>query len=247
MILGPYKGGAITATGVPRADVADAAIDASLKKKKATTSKFERINFTGSGARMGLTVKIEMEARYQQGHEKASQVVPGTKMASYALELKESQPDPWKQFVTAIVSKGMGQMEQKTFPVTFPEDYPKKDFAGLTVDFTVLVKEIGETRVIEADTRPEEVQREEVASQLREQALRASNTAIEKQVKAALMESSQVDTDTKTNNVAWAKFGPESTAAMKWNFILEEVARFEDIEFEDVIPFLCEEASVQYK
>jgi len=247
VLLGPYRDGAISTTDVPRADVADAAVDAALKKKQATTSKFERINFTGSGARMGLTVKIEMEARYPAGHAKAGQMVPGTKMAGYKLELKESQPEPWRQFVAAVISKGMGQMEQKTFPVTFPEDYPKKDFAGGSLDFTVLVQEIGEMRPIEPDTRPEEVQREEVAQQLHEQAERASRSAIEKQVKAALMESSQVDTEAKTKAVTWAKFGPESERAMKWNFILEEIARMEDMPFDEVIPFLCAEADVQYK
>jgi len=247
VMLGPYRDGAISAIDVTRPDVTEAAVDAALKKKQATTSKFERINFTGSGARMGLTARIEMEARYAAGHEKAGQLVPGTKMADYKLELKEGQPEPRKQFVAAVVAKGMGQMEQKTFPVTFPEDYSKADFAGQTLDFTVLVREIGEMRPIETDTRPVAVQREELAQQLQEQAVRASRSAIEKQVKVALMDSSQVDTEAKTKAVTWAKFGPESERAMKWNFILEEIARVEDISFDEVIPFLCREADVQYK
>lgn len=247
MVLGPYKNGAISVTNVPRVDVSEASVDKAFEKKKATTSKFERINFTGSGARMGLTVVIEMEARYPAGHAKAGQLVPGTKMAGFKLELKEDQPEPWKQFVAAVVSKGMGQMEQKTFPVTFPADYKKGDFAGSTLDFTVLVREIGEMRPVEPDTRPEVEQRNELAAQLQEQATRAARSVIEKQIKAVLMETSQVDTEAKTKAVTWAKFGPESERAMKWNFIVEEIARMEDISFDEVIPFLCAEADVEYK
>lgn len=249
MTLGPYRGGAISAKEVPSPDVKEASIDAALAKKKATTSKFERINFTGSGARMGMTVAIEMEARYPAEHAKAGMPVPGTKMADYKLELKEEQPEPWRQFVKAVVEQGMGQMEQKTFPVSFPADYKKGDFAGSTLDFTVLVQEIGEMRPIEPDGRPEPEQRADVAAQLREQAARASQAAVEKQVKIALMDSSQVDTEAKTKVAkvaAWAKFGPESEKAMKWNFILEEVARLEGIPFDDAISFLCSEADVEY-
>lgn len=39
---------------------------------------------------------------------------------------------------------GMGAGEDKTLPVTFPEDYPGEDLAGKTLDFTVKVKEVKE-------------------------------------------------------------------------------------------------------
>jgi FKBP-type peptidyl-prolyl cis-trans isomerase (trigger factor) len=244
--LGPYKDGAISITQVPSPDVSDAAVDSALAKKKAKKTKFERINFTGSGARMGLTVVIEMEAKYAGSHPKAGLPIPGTKMKRFELELKEDQPEPWRQFVAAIVEKGMGQMEQKTFPVSFPEDYRKADFAGLTVDFTVLVKEIGETRPIEPDMRPDSEQRLEMASQLRAQAQKRCQEAIDAQLKEQLLQSSSADTELKTKSVSWAKFGPESEKSLKWNCILEEVARVEDIPFADVLPFLRREAVVQF-
>lgn len=39
--------------------------------------------------------------------------------------------------------RGMKAGETKTFPLTFPEDYPGKEVAGKTAEFTVTVKEVG--------------------------------------------------------------------------------------------------------
>lgn len=244
--LGPYKGGAVKVTKVPRPEVQDKAIEAALQKRKKTTQKFERINFTGSGAGLGMAVKIEMEAKWSAGHPEAGKPIKGTKMADFDLELKEDQPEPWRQFVTAIVERGMGQMEQKTFPVAFPADYKKADFAGKTADFTVLVREIGELRPIEPDTRPDDVQRSEIAETMQQVAKDKSVELIDKQIKESLLASSAVDTEAKTKNVAWAKFGPESERAMKWNFIQEEISRAEGLPFEKVMPFLREEAAIEY-
>lgn len=246
VILGPYSQGSISVAGVPSPKVDEAMVDKALATKKATTTKFERINFTGSGAKKGHTVNIEMEAKYGRGDPKQGLPVPGTKVKGFKLELKDAQPEPWKQFVSAIVEKGMGQMEQKSFPVTFPGDYKKADFAGKTVDFTVLVLEIGVTKPVEADPRPDTEQREELASSLREQKLKASHEVIDREIKASLLKSSVVDTASKTKSVTWAKFGPESEKAMKWNFILEEVSRQEGIPFAEVMPFLRSRADLQY-
>jgi len=244
--LGPYKAGAMRVVGVPRPDVKDEAVEAALQKRRTTTRKFERINFTGSGARLGLTVKVEMDAKWSAGHPEAGQPIKGTKMSGFELELKEDQPEPWRQFVKAIVEKGMGQMEQKTFAVSFPADYKKADFAGKTADFTVLVREIGEMRPIEPDTRPDEVQKGEIAAKLRQDAEEKASDLIDQQIREGLLKSSAVDTEAKTKSVSWAKFGPESERAMKWNFILEEIGRAEGLPFEKVLPFLRAEADVQY-
>mmetsp|Transcript_85747 Transcript_85747/g.239773 ORF Transcript_85747/g.239773 Transcript_85747/m.239773 type:complete len:350 (-) Transcript_85747:208-1257(-) len=244
--LGPYRSRAIKVTGVPQTDVSDATIDAALAKKQSQKTRFERINFTGSGARLGLTVLIDMEAKHPVGHPDQGMPIPGTKLKGYALELKEGQPEPWRQFVVAITERGMGQMEEKTFAVSFPEDYRKPAFAGKTVDFKVLVREIGEMQPVEPDTRPHDEQRLEIATELRRQAEKRSFDVIDKQLRETLLKTSQVDTDSKTKNVAWAKFGPESERAMKWNFILEEVARAEGIDFSNVMQFLRAEADIDY-
>jgi len=46
---------------------------------------------------------------------------------------------------------GMMPGEQKTFPVTFPEDYHNKDLAGIAVSFTVTLKEIRKEVIPDAD------------------------------------------------------------------------------------------------
>jgi trigger factor len=46
---------------------------------------------------------------------------------------------------------GMMIGEQKTFPVTFPEDYHNKDLAGIAVSFTVTLKEIRKEVIPDAD------------------------------------------------------------------------------------------------
>eukprot|EP00976_Prorocentrum_cordatum_P016536 332600-Prorocentrum_minimum.AAC.1 len=44
---------------------------------------------------------------------------------------QEGKTGIFAQFVTEIVSKGMGQEESKIFVVTFPEDYPKEQLRGM--------------------------------------------------------------------------------------------------------------------
>ncbi|CAE8697383.1 unnamed protein product, partial [Polarella glacialis] len=87
--LGPYRDKAIVVEGVPRPDVEDAAIDAAFQKKKAKKTEFVRINFTGSGARLGLTVIIDFEGKRGAGHPERGMPIPGTKMTGHQLELKE--------------------------------------------------------------------------------------------------------------------------------------------------------------
>ena len=47
--------------------------------------------------------------------------------------------------------RGMKAGEEKTFPLTFPEDYPGKDVAGKTAQFTVTVKEVGRPELPEVN------------------------------------------------------------------------------------------------
>lgn len=47
--------------------------------------------------------------------------------------------------------RGMKAGEEKTFPLTFPEDYPGKEVAGKTAEFTVNVKEVGRPELPEVD------------------------------------------------------------------------------------------------
>jgi trigger factor len=47
--------------------------------------------------------------------------------------------------------RGMKAGEAKTFPLTFPEDYPGKEVAGKTAQFTVTVKEVGRPELPEVN------------------------------------------------------------------------------------------------
>lgn len=47
--------------------------------------------------------------------------------------------------------RGMKAGETKTFPLTFPEDYPGKEVAGKTAEFTVTVKEVGRAELPEVN------------------------------------------------------------------------------------------------
>ncbi|MCD8516744.1 MAG: trigger factor [Burkholderiaceae bacterium] len=47
--------------------------------------------------------------------------------------------------------RGMKAGETKTFPLTFPADYPGKDVAGKTAEFTVTVKEVGRPELPEVN------------------------------------------------------------------------------------------------
>jgi trigger factor len=47
--------------------------------------------------------------------------------------------------------RGMKAGESKTFPLTFPEDYPGKEVAGKTAEFTVTVKEVGRPELPEVN------------------------------------------------------------------------------------------------
>jgi len=47
--------------------------------------------------------------------------------------------------------RGMKAGESKTFPLTFPEDYPGQEVAGKTAEFTVTVKEVGRAQLPEVN------------------------------------------------------------------------------------------------
>ncbi|CAI5471414.1 unnamed protein product [Closterium sp. Yama58-4] len=242
--LGPYTNKAIKATA-PRPKVAQETVDKALKAKLEKTHEFERTNFTGSGAKLGHTVKINFEGKYADGPQ-AGQVVKGTKAAGYELHLAARDDEPWKTFVEQIVKQGMGQEESKTFVLTFPADYKAKALAGVKAQFTVTVKEIGIKKEIEKDPRPVDVQRAEIEQQLLAVEERKSNDVLDAQIKAALLESSEADVEKVAASVTWAKFGERSLKEFKWNVLQEEVSRLEGIPFDQVPAFLRSQADITY-
>eukprot|EP00793_Prasinoderma_coloniale_P002056 PRCOL_00002564-RA len=207
-----------------------------------------RVNFTGSGAAMGHTVKLEMSATFGPGHQHAGQPVPGMTVDDLSVDLKTSNPFPLNHFVQAIVEAGMGQMESKTFPVAFPDDYQSERLRGVTCLFTIMIKEIAEKRPLPARTEADRATlREEIAARHDEQARRASAKRADLAIRNALLDGCEVDTQKTVESVAWAKFGEESIRDYAYSMILEEIGGREGLATQDDIKrFLREEASITW-
>jgi len=240
--LGQYKNGALQIYVEP-AVVDEAAVDAELKKKLAATYKLNRVNFTGSGAKMGHTVKINMEGKFADG-PKAGQTVPGTSANMFELELSEGKTGIWKDFVSEIVSKGMGQEEQKSFVVTFPSDYAKEQLRDVNVRFTVTVREISQREELAKDLRPVEEQRAEIWATHEAAAKRAQEDAMDLAIRSVMEGTCEADTKKIADSVSWAKFGPKSMAEFTWNLIVEEISIVEKISFNEVAAFLRANATL---
>lgn len=240
--LGPYRDGAIKVSAT-RPTVSQESVEQALKEKEKKTHVVERINFTGSGAKLGHTVKINFEGKYVGGPQ-AGQLIKGTKAANFELELKERDDEPWKTFVTEITKAGMGQEESKTFQLTFPSDYKAKTLANVKAQFTVTVKEIGIKKLLEADTRTSEEQRAEIEAELKAVAERKFNDVVDAQIRSALLDSTEADVEKVAASVTWAKFGEKSLQDFKWNVVQEEVARVEGITFDQVPTFLRSQATI---
>ena len=84
--LGEYKNGAIRVEAV-KYKYTSKMLEAAEQKLASKTHQFERINFTGSGARLGHTVKVDISGKYLGG-ERAGMPIPGTTATMFELELK---------------------------------------------------------------------------------------------------------------------------------------------------------------
>ncbi|GAQ84143.1 hypothetical protein KFL_001770290 [Klebsormidium nitens] len=242
--LGPYKDGAIKVSA-KKFEVSNDEIEKALKAKLGKTYDFERINFTGSGAKIGHMVKVSFEGKYSDGPN-AGQLIRGTKADFFELELQPREDDPWKTFVEQIVKNGMGQEESKSFTLTFPADYKAVPLRNVAARFTVTVHEIGIKKMLEKDPRPEAAIRADIEADLRATAERKTNDLIDQEVRRVLLETSEADVDKVAASVSWAKFGEKSLQDFKWNLLLEEVARNEKIEFEEAKAFLRRQATVNF-
>merc|ERR1719352_1843428 len=141
-----YTAGAIRVAAERAAALDEEALEAEVQEELDRTHELVRVNFTGSGASLGHTVQLEMKACYADGELK-NQPVPGL-TADISLDLQEGNPFPLNIFTEQIVEQGMGQMESKTFGVTFPSDWKSERLQNVGVLFTVMIKEIAEKRAL---------------------------------------------------------------------------------------------------
>jgi len=241
--LGPYKDGALVVEAKKYKFTTKMLEDAELKLA-AKTHKFERINFTGSGAKLGHTVKVDISGKYLGG-DNEGMPIPGTTAQMFELELREGQPEPWNAFVTAIVENGMGQEEAKSFAYRFPSNFKAEALRDVDAMLTIVVKEIGQKVEIEGCPSAEEGKKI-VHERFRLAAERKTDEGVNAAIREALMATSVCDTQKVQDSVSWAKFGPQSMSDYTYHLLCEEIAKLEGIDFEDVPRFLRKHASVTF-
>lgn len=106
-----------------------------------------------------------------------------------------------KPFEDAVVALKAG--DNKTFKMTFPDDYHAKDLAGQDVEFDVTVKEVGEARLPEIDAEfavalgiedgDVSKMREEVKSNLEREVSRRIKARIKEQAMNVLLDANPVE------------------------------------------------------
>jgi trigger factor len=117
----------------PVTKVEDKNIESTLQTLRKQRAKFERVERASAN---GDLVNIDFEGLI------AGQPFEGNKAANFTVVLGEHRMLP--DFEAAIV--GMKAGEQKTFPLTFPQDYAEA-VKGKTADFTVTVNQVAEPKL----------------------------------------------------------------------------------------------------
>jgi len=121
----------------PATQVADANVEATLTTLRKQRAKYERVE---RAARNEDLVNIDFEGLI------AGQPFTGNKASNFTVVLGEGRM--LKDFEEALA--GMKEGEQKTFPITFPQDYAE-EVKGKTADFTVTVNQVAEPKLPEVD------------------------------------------------------------------------------------------------
>jgi len=117
----------------PVTKVEERNVEATLRTLRKQRAKFERVE---RAAAEGDLVNIDFEGLI------AGQPFEGNKAANFTVVLGEKRMLP--DFEAALA--GMKAGEQKTFPLTFPQDY-HDNLKGKTADFTVTVNQVAEPRL----------------------------------------------------------------------------------------------------
>lgn len=243
--LGDYKNKAVSVRA-KEVTVSDEEVERLVKEETTKTHELVRVNFTGSGAKMGLhTVLIDIEGRFASGEDKGKPI-PGTKKENHQLELTEDLSFPWGVFAKKIVEKGMGQEEQKTFRVVFPEDFKAPSLRGVEADFTIVVHEIAEKKAFESADETNEEAYARLHSDLERRAKKVSEQNALSAIREVLLDTCSVDSKKVVESVAWCKFGEASLRDFEFKMITEEIARAEGIDESKVGAFLVSEANVEW-
>jgi len=117
----------------PQTEVTDADVAKTMDTLRKQRAKFNNVE---RAAQVGDLVNIDFEGLI------AGQPFEGNKAANFTVVLGENRMLP--DFEAALA--GMKAGEQKTFPITFPQDYAEA-VKGKTADFTVTVNEVAEPKL----------------------------------------------------------------------------------------------------
>ncbi len=173
----------------PGTRVEESDVDATLQTLRTQRAKYERAE---RAAQNGDLVNIDFEGLI------AGQPFEGNKAANFTVVLGENRMLP--DFEAALV--GMGTGEQKTFPLTFPQDYHEA-VRGKTADFTVTVNQVAEPKLPPVDAEFAKALgvedgdigrlRREVRQNMEKEAARKVRAAVKEQVIDALHDAARFE------------------------------------------------------
>jgi trigger factor len=160
----------------PALEVTDANVESTLTTLRKQRAKFNRVP---REAREGDLVNVDFEGLI------AGAPFEGNKAANFAFVVGEKRMLP--DFEAAVV--GMKEGEQKTFPITFPQDYAEA-VRGKTADFTVTVNQVAEPELppLDADLARSLGVADGDVERLRREVRQNVEKEVAKRVKAAVKE-----------------------------------------------------------
>ncbi len=166
----------------PKTEVTDADIGRTIETLRKQRAKFEPVE---RAARDGDLVNIDFEGVI------AGQPFEGNKASNFAVVIGEGRMLP--AFEAALT--GLKPGEQKTFPLTFPQDYAEA-LKGKTADFTVTVNQVAEpilppldgefAKVLGVETGDLEQLKSEVRQNVEKEVAKRIRTLLKEQVMDAL-------------------------------------------------------------
>jgi trigger factor len=173
----------------PVTTVQEENVEATLTTLRKQRAKFNRVD---RPAREGDLVNVDFEGLI------AGQPFEGNKASNFTIVLGEKRMLP--DFEAAIV--GMKAGEQKTFPLTFPQDYAEA-LRGKTADFTVTVNQVAEPELPALDAElaktlgvasgDVEQLRREVRENIEKEVAKRTKISVKDQVMEALLAVASFD------------------------------------------------------
>lgn len=173
----------------PVTKVEDPDVEATLETLRRQRARYER---TERAAQVGDLVNIDFEGLI------AGQPFEGNKASNFTVVLGENRMLP--DFEAALA--GMKAGEQKTFPLTFPQDY-HDSVKGKTADFTVTVNQVAEPKLPPLDAEFAKSLgvddgdlarlRREVRQNMEKEAAKRVRASVKEQVIAALHDAARFD------------------------------------------------------